>query len=289
MTNLVTFTRPYNIKSVKRISDLLLVIKNILRISESKDLISYDESIMIPVRWSIKKNKLVIDRGTDLFRDIEGVGKEDINIYFKKNEDFKRGCEKIFELSLKKEFFNILNKYKLDINENRFIVFRYYIEENILEIMGLFFRCETKKRSGMFHKSLRSILVNSSEEFFEEFNIFSDFVKTDNRVKIRNYLKVYNDFLNYIENNKVKNISEEVLWKDLIKENLVLSDRKIFIELNNEFVNFINFSYLLDRSFTVSDYNNNIIYNISCKENKLVNNDKEEEDKNFMSLLPVIF
>ena len=244
---------------------------------------------MIPVRWSIKKNKLVIDRGTDLFRDIEGVGKEDINIYFKKNEDFKRGCEKIFELSLKKEFFNILNKYKLDINENRFIVFRYYIEENILEIMGLFFRCETKKRSGMFHKSLRSILVNSSEEFFEEFNIFSDFVKTDNRVKIRNYLKVYNDFLNYIENNKVKNISEEVLWKDLIKENLVLSDRKIFIELNNEFVNFINFSYLLDRSFTVSDYNNNIIYNISCKENKLVNNDKEEEDKNFMSLLPVIF
>ena len=65
---------------------------------------------------------------------------------------------------------------------------------------------------------------------------------------------------------------------------------KTFIFLNNTFVNYLNSCFNINKSFTLTDYNNNIIYNISIKE--ITNEEFIEESietDNSLSLLPVMF
>ena len=146
MKNLITFTRPYRLKSINSVKDLLLVFKNILRIAELQDLISYSDCIIIPIRWSKLKNSFVVDRGTGLSRDIRGISKEELNLYFKDNVDFIEACNSILDESKQDYFLDIAHKHKLTMNENRFIAFRYYALEKKAEVVGIFNRCQTKKK-----------------------------------------------------------------------------------------------------------------------------------------------
>tara|TARA_B100001094_G_C18192652_1_gene808345 strand:+ start:2365 stop:3228 length:864 start_codon:yes stop_codon:yes gene_type:complete len=287
LKNLITFTRPYRLKSINSVKDLLLVFKNILRIAELQDLISYSDCIIIPIRWSKLKNSFVVDRGTGLSRDIRGISKEELNLYFKDNVDFIEACNSILDESKQDYFLDIAHKHKLTMNENRFIAFRYYALEKKAEVVGIFNRCQTKKRSGVYHKNLKSILLNDTKSLFEQFSYSKELIKTDNRVTLKNYNNIYNLFFKSIKdkNSGIDNLS----WDDLLNKTLD-NKEKTFIFLNNTFVNYLNSCFNINKSFTLTDYNNNIIYNISIKE--ITNEEFIEESietDNSLSLLPVMF
>lgn len=287
MKNLITFTRPYKLKSVKTVKDLLLVYKNILRIAESQDLISYSDCVIVPIRWSKTKNCFVVDRGTGLYRDIKGVSKEELKYYFKDNTDFIKACNDILDESKQDYFLDVAHKHKLTMNENRFIAFRYYTLKSKAEIVGIFNRCQSKKRSGVYHKSLRSVLLNDTKSLFEQFNCSKELIKTNNRVNLKNYNNIYNLFFNSIKdkNSGIDNLT----WHDLVNTSL-RNKEKTFIFLNNEFVKYLNDYFNINKSFTLTDYNNNIIYNISIKElTKEEPKEESTETDNSLSLLPVIF
>ena len=286
MKNLITFTRPYKLESVKTVKDLLFVFKNILRIAESQDFITYSECIVVPLRWSKQKNQFVVDRGTGLYRDIQGVDKENLNFYFSKNKDFITACNDILSESEKYYFLEIAKSHKLTINENRFVAFRYYLLERKTEIIGIFNRCQTKKRSGIYHKNLKSILLNDTKTLFEEFRVKESSIKSDNRITLKSYSNIYNLFFNSIKN---KNSGiDNLTWADL--QNTRLDNKeKTFILLNNEFVNFLNSYFNINKSFTTTDYTNNIIYNISIKDIEEQIKIESIEAENSVSLLPVIF
>ena len=287
LKNLITFTRPYRLKSINSVKDLLLVFKNILRIAELQDLISYSDCIIIPIRWSKLKNSFVVDRGTGLSRDIRGISKEELNLYFKDNVDFIEACNSILDESKQDYFLDIAHKHKLTMNENRFIAFRYYALEKKAEVVGIFNRCQTKKRSGVYHKNLKSILLNDTKSLFEQFSYSKELIKTDNRVTLKNYNNIYKLFFKSIKdkNSGIDNLS----WDDLLNKTLD-NKEKTFIFLNNTFVNYLNSCFNINKSFTLTDYNNNIIYNISIKE--ITNEEFIEESietDNSLSLLPVMF
>lgn len=286
MKNLITFTRPYRIDSVKTVKDLLFVFKNVLRIAESQDFITYSECIVVPLRWSKQKSQFVVDRGTGLYRDIQGVDKENLNFYFSKNKDFITACNDILSESEKDYFLEIAKSHKLTINENRFVAFRYYLLERKTEIVGIFNRCQTKKRSGIYHKNLKSILLNDTKTLFEEFRVKESSIKSNNRITLKSYSNIYNLFFNSIKN---KNSGiDNLTWTDL--QNTRLDNKeKTFILLNNEFVNFLNSYFNINKSFTTTDYTNNIIYNISIKDIEEQIKTESIEAENSVSLLPVIF
>lgn len=287
MKNLIAFTRPYRLKSVNSVKDLLLVLKNILRIAELQDLISYSECVIVSIRWSKSKDRFVIDRGTGLNRDVQGVVKEELSFYFKNNDDFIKACIDILDETEQDYFLEIASKHKLTINENRFIAFRYYVLDEKAEVVGIFNRCQTKKRSGVYHKNLKSILLNDTKRFFEQFNQSKELIRTSNRVTLKNYNNIYNLFFGEIKdkNSGIDNLT----WQDLMSISLK-NKEKAFIFLNNEFVKFLKNYFNINKSFTLTDYNNNIIYNISIKEFTSEESTEESiETDNSLSLLPVMF
>jgi len=231
MSKLINLIHPYEIESINNLNDFFILLKNILRLS-SKRMIEKKDGILMPVRWSIKKSCWVVDRGTDLYRDIHGIDINNVDQYFKQHEKIYSAI--LFSL---KELNNkcldeLLESYNLKKNENKFFAFEYCnmttnIVENNKECLypiGLFQRCQTKKRSGIYSKTKKSILIDNSIETLEKISSFNNNILNINNYKIKNYLEAFSKFYNKIKNKEytfdLKDNTLKIKISDLLNYNI---------------------------------------------------------------------
>lgn len=209
MSKLINLIHPYEIESIKNLNDFFLILKNLLRLS-SKRIIEKKDGILIPVRWSINKICWVVDRGTDLYRDIEGIDNDNVDYYFKSKDEMKKAILFTLNELNNKSLDKLLESYNLKKNENKFFAFEYCnMITNIIDnkkeclyTIGLFQRCQTKKRSGIYSKKNKSILIDNSTETLEKVSSFNDNIFSINSYKIKNYLETFNMFYSEIKNKK---------------------------------------------------------------------------------------
>ena len=164
MAKLINLIHPYEVDTIKTINDFFIILKSIIRLS-SKKIIEKKDGILIPVRWSSKKNNWVVDRGTDLFRDIEGIDGDNIDFYFKKEEVIYKAILFTLKTINNKNVEDTLENFNLKKNENKFFAFEYCnnttnIIENDTECIypiGLFQRCQTKKGLAYILKNINQL------------------------------------------------------------------------------------------------------------------------------------
>ena len=209
MTKLINLIHPYEVNSIKNLNDFFIILKNLLRLS-SKRIIEKKDGILIPVRWSIKKKCWVVDRGTDLHRDIEGIDNSNLDYYFKNKDEIRKAIMFTLKELNNKNLDKLLESYNLKKNENKFFAFEYCnmitnIVDNKRECLytiGLFQRCQTKKRSGVYSKNNKSILIDNSIETLEKVSSFNKNIFSINSYRIKNYLEAFNSFYSEIKNKK---------------------------------------------------------------------------------------
>lgn len=330
MGKLINLIHPHEVEKIKNINDYLIVLKNILRLS-SKGMVEKKDGILIPVRWSINKKSWVVDRGTDLFRDIEGINKNNIDKYYLKENPLYEGI--LFTLdvvenskSLQECFLN----YNLTKNENKFFCFEYcnkktnIIENETKEIfpIGLFQRCKTKKRSGVYSKNYKSILIDNCEKTLNNVTLCSENISEINFFNIKNYIEVFSNFLKLIKNKDYvfnlkdktttlnindilqKSINKEISHDEIlsfIKDNSIIEYQR-FTKINInvmiyiiyfEFINFIkknmNISNKDIEGFIVSDSLNNILYKLTGDFMLKVFLKNKKEKELLPPLLPGVF
>ena len=246
MAKLINLIHPYEVDTIKTINDFFIILKSIIRLS-SKKIIEKKDGILIPVRWSSKKNNWVVDRGTDLFRDIEGIDGDNIDFYFKKEEVIYKAILFTLKTINNKNVEDTLENFNLKKNENKFFAFEYCnnttnIIENDTECIypiGLFQRCQTKKRSGIYSKKHKSIIIDNSNQLLENITNCNNKIFNLNSYRIENYInnfsKFYNEVVNKIfEFNLLdKNISFKI--KDFLNEdiNKNVSQKEVLSFLSN--------------------------------------------------------
>ena len=205
MSKLIEYTHPYQLKNISSIKEYLFLLKNILRILSSSKFKEKIIGLNIPIRWSIKKSDWVVDFGSDKLRDIEGIHLNNLGFYYDVNSEV---FNSIVHILNKIKNSNKINEfgatYKLFKNENRFLNF--VVKENKIFLTGLYNRCQTKKRSGLYSsKNFKSIEIDTSESFLNLSNECFDFLENQNFYTLKfNYKKAYEDFFELIENEKLE-------------------------------------------------------------------------------------
>jgi len=331
MSKLIKLIHPYEVESIKNISDFLVVLKNILRLS-TNEVKEKKDGILIPVRWSYKKKDWVVDRGTDLYRDITGIDLQNIDTYFKKEEPIYKALLFTLTVLKSKELDSVLETFNLKKNETKFFAFEYCnnltnIVDNYEEVLypiGLFKRCETKKRKGLYSKKYSSIIIDNSKTILEKVANCSGDISFLNSYKIKNYNNVFNDFVNLIKEKKyciqllekevevnpfeilLFDIDKSLKQKDVI--NFIQNSNSFGIDKFNkiktnaiilliyfDFVEFLkdyfNIKSKVIEGFVVIDNTNNIYYKLTGDFIiKVFNKNYSKQSKNLMPpLLPGVF
>ena len=288
MSNLIDYKHPYSINGITYIKDYLVIIKNILRLSEKFCFHEYNDGPIIPIRWSIKKNHLVVDRCTDLYRDIEGIDLNNINKFFKEEkQDYLINPISNILKNTESLSYQIISKYNMHKNESKFFAYRYVKDECLFEPLGLYNRCQTRKRSGLYSNKFKSIIIDNSDRIINEFILNTNF-KSYKKNKTENFIEIYNNFFLSLQKDFKLNISgieETFVWKDvfnlnyklnkgfnrkIIKDNIKV-DKKDFDKfkaniflylLHIKFVNYLNLYYPFKKGLCLTDLNNNIHYKL---------------------------
>jgi hypothetical protein len=303
MSKLIKLIHPYEIENVNTLNDFFIVLKNLLRLS-SKRILEKKDGILIPVRWSGKKNCWVVDRGTDLYRDIVGIDLDNIDKYFNVKEPIYQAIKFALKTMHDSKLDELFENFNLKKNENKFFAFEYC--NNITNIIvndsecmypiGLFQRCQTKKRSGRYSKSHRSIVIDNSKETLEKVSSLNDKLKTTKVHQIKNYIALFNKFYkqtikkNYCLDTADSNITiniENILFEKLckhtqqkdtlsfisnqstldsfkfnkIKINVILY--LVYFDFFNFIKNILNLDNKKLEGFVVIDDQNNIYYKIT--------------------------
>ena len=134
MPKLINLIHPYEVNSIKNVNDFFTILKNVLRLA-SKRMIEKKDGILVPVRWSIKKSCWVVDRGTDMYRDIHGIDKDNISKFFNKSEIIYSAIDFTLNEIKNQKLDKLLESYNLKKNENKFFAFEYCnMTTNIIEI-----------------------------------------------------------------------------------------------------------------------------------------------------------
>jgi len=204
---------PYELEYTKNTLSYLSCVKNLMRIGQYSGFREKKDGILIPVRWSFKKNCLVVDRGTSLYRDIEGVDLKNINNYFCNEEIIYKAIKFTLESLEKSPFKEILNKYNAIKNTNKFIAFEYVnFKTNLIDNktecifpIGLFEFVNCNKRNTRFttKREEKSVLLDLNIDIKEIDNI-----NKINTFYIKDYNFLYSDFLYKLKNKTVEYKSE---------------------------------------------------------------------------------
>ena len=94
--------------------------------------------------------------------------------------------------------------------------------------IGLFQRCQTKKRSGIYNKNKKSILIDNSDAFLNCISNSSKFIEVNNKFKIKNYYSLYEKFISTLKNKsfivKIKESKDiDISFKKELNYNLVIN------------------------------------------------------------------
>tara|TARA_B100001059_G_scaffold40814_1_gene32859 strand:+ start:10790 stop:11740 length:951 start_codon:yes stop_codon:yes gene_type:complete len=274
MSKLIDIKHPFQIKDVKSINEYLFILKNVLRRIDQKGAKEKPEGISIPVRWSNNFNDFVIDFGTDKQRDITGIHLENSSFYYSSDLESLNSIN--YVLNKIKNCSNIEKiaiQYKLKKNENRFLNF--ILSNKKVYFSGLYNRCQTKKRSGVYSAdNKKSILIDNSSDFTNEIKKFFTFLEPTKKTFLElNYNSLYLKFLEKIEiaeyvlKNK-NNIDSSIKLKDYIHKNLKNNKIKI-----SDYINILNKTEIFNENylfwFFIYDitliYNNIILSHLSDK------------------------
>ena len=219
MPKLIKILHPYEFENLKTINDFLVFSKNIFRLIKKKGCYEKKDGILIPLRWSKAKKTWVVDRGTNLKRDIEGIDLSNLNSFFNKDDKIYNAIVYILNAVKSNEEFNsIANKFNLVKNDTKFIAFEYTnkitnIIDNKIETaypIGLFEFCQTKARKGRFSKN-NSELIDRSEKVLkmicetnkEKFSLLSKLKFEDS------YSDVYNEFIRSFSDKSYRFVSKD--------------------------------------------------------------------------------
>ncbi len=202
MPKLINLHHPYELSFIKDANSFLLFAKNTLRIISKKGCHIKRDGILLPVRWSTSKQVWVVDRGTDLQRDIEGIDLDRIDQFIEKNNPLYEASKVILEDLKHNDRFKELSKdIRLDKNTTKFVAFEYVSAGEVYPI-GIYQRPKTKKRKGTEIKvNSYSLLVDDSDAILDKISSTSNIFKSQKRIKInKSYHDVYKDFKNQINN-----------------------------------------------------------------------------------------
>lgn len=311
MSKLIDIKHPFQIKDVKSINEYLFILKNILRSIDQKGAKEKPDGFNIPVRWSNKCNDFVIDFGSDKQRDITGIHLDNSSFYYSSDLEALNNIN--YVLNKIKNCSNIEKiaiQYKLKKNENRFLNF--VLSDKKIYFTGLYNRCQTKKRSGIYSvNNKKSILIDNSSEFSNEVKKFFTFLETTKKTFLEvNYNSLYLKFLEKIETTEytLKNKSDidtfiklkDYIHKDLKKVNIKISDyikllnKEIYFSENYLFWFFIYDITLIYNNIVVNHLKDKSIHNIVIYDNisnnliKIVNSYKIDNFKKESILLDPI-
>tara|TARA_B100000927_G_C16465454_1_gene469521 strand:+ start:920 stop:1912 length:993 start_codon:yes stop_codon:yes gene_type:complete len=330
MSKLIYLIHPFELPSVKNLNDFLIVLKNILRLSASKGLTIKKDGILIPIRWSSKYNNWVADRGTDLYRDIDGITLENVDYYFngQKNNAINKAIKfTLRNINANEELSNLFKKFNLVKNENKFIAFEYCCnltnkidnKGEYLYTIGLYQRCQTKKRTGIYSKNKKSIVIDNSKKFLESISNTSSIFLLNEKLYVKDYYSLYEKFYNKIKNKKhyfetldkeidfskdvsfVENLNFSYKQKNIIN---IINDKTenkkdfnfyksivamylIYFDFVNEIKNHLDISEQIE-GFVADDTINNINYKLTgdfMLENSIINKEKVLQSP----IMPLVF
>jgi len=224
MPKLIEYYHPYQIKNIKSINEYLFLLKNILRIISKSKVQQKVEGINFPVRWSIKNNCWVVDFGSDKTRDIEGIHLNNLSFFYnEKNELFNSIVHILNKTQNSKKIESLGLKFNLFKNENRF--FNFILSNNKIYHTGLYNRCQSKKRIGIYSaKKAKSLPIDDSEEFIKMIALELDFIDLQSFYDIKiDYKKEYNKFIDFLG-------KEELEFKINKNENQVFLIKDYFLQ-----------------------------------------------------------
>ena len=202
MPKLINLHHPYELSFIKDANSFLLFTKNTLRILNKKGCHIKRDGILLPVRWSISKQTWVVDRGTDLQRDIEGIDLDNIDRFFKRDNPLYEASKVILkDLRHNDKFKELSKSIRLDKNTTKFVAFEYVSSEEVYPI-GIYQRPKTKKRTGTEIKANSySLLIDDSNTILSEISSTSNIFKIQEKVKLnKSYHSLFKDFKNQIIN-----------------------------------------------------------------------------------------
>jgi hypothetical protein len=316
MSKLVDTKHPFQIKEIKSINEYLFILKNILRIASQKGAIEKIAGINIPIRWSNLFNTYVVDFGSDKQRDITGIHLDNLRLHYNQSSEVFNSINCVL-LKIK----NCINSdkfaelYKLKKNENRFL--NLVLSGNDIYCTGIYSRCETLKRKGIYSsKNRKSVIIDNSIDFFKNLQKDFNFISIQEKYNITNsYNSIYLEFLDNLENlnlvlknkndldfflnfnkyinkNLVKNKLEIKKYIQILNKELSIEDDLIFWFLIYHIT--LMFNHVLLESLNRSKINNIILYdNVSDEQIKIVSKFNVSIDKHekYLSapLMPVSF
>lgn len=269
MSKLIQIIHPYQVRTIKNISDYLFIVKNLCNKIEKQGYYKKKDGVLIPIRWSQKKESWVIDRCSSKARDSEGVclselDKSGFPLNLRLGASFI--LNEIKDNYLWKEF---AEKYNLFKNPDRVVCFEFlsnkinrisYNDTNAF-VIGMFLRNRTKKRDNTLFNENKGKLIDNSKEFQELISKCSDKFLINELIKCEKN-NIYNDFIGNVNNLQVKfKTSNSIL--ELLKQNNNISYRKININGKK----YDPFSFYLFKKIE----NNEIDFN-SIKDSKYINN-----------------
>lgn len=251
MSKLIEVKHPYQINNLKNLDDYFSSLKHLTNIIVKEGFVEKKDGISIPVRWSIKNNCFVVDRGTDLYRDIEGISLFNIN-EFNIPVELKIAILYTLKSINNNEFFELCSKYGLIKNEQRFIAFEFVnglsnkIDNKITTIfpIGLFIRANSKKREGIYTKNCNAKLIDSSNQFCESIcNTNRNNISINSILKCT-YSNLFEEFISSLKSTSINlfinDIDHHININTYLQENLKINFIRKKYSLNNK--KYSNFS-----------------------------------------------
>jgi len=270
MSKLIQVKHPYQVNNLKNLNDYLMTIKYLTNLLQKEGFVEKKDGILIPVRWSIKNNSFVVDRGTDLTRDIYGIDEKNID-YYKIPIELKIGIRYVLNAVNNNDFFKLAETFGLIKNEQRFIAFEFVngltnkIDNKIISCypIGLFIRGNSDIREGVYTKTGNAQLIDNSNNFCESiYNTNRDKFSL-NKIKKTDKINIFENFISDINKYSIdieiagtkysinlKSFLQDSLLKNFNKKKISLHNKKysnFSVELyskikNNQINEFINFN-----------------------------------------------
>lgn len=327
MSSPITLVKPYKIEKVKDVKDFFIFSKNIMRLIQKQGCFKCKENTQfVSIRWSKLNDSWVADLCTNLYRDISGITKENIHLYFAESDSFSHAIVYILNsVENNKEIYNIAYENHLIKNETKLLTFKCDFDGDEksqfkISFLGIFQIRMSKKRKGIeTTDKLKTFNINSSNILTESICQHLDNINPVEYYLLENYNSVYKDFTNYLFNSEIKtNENKIVKFEDFLEDKFLRIDNikklsEVSCALNKDNIPVIYYdknkskviryvlSHLLSRyinnhinvkedEYTVM-WDSNLSYYISFKNHILKTSDNttnkvKEVDACFLSMLP---
>lgn len=223
---MIKVTKPYQISAIKKPSDFLIFTKNTFQILHKVGYYKIEQGYYTAARFCKETNSFVLDNGTNKNRDVSGINKNNLKVYYKKNSKTYEDYLNIINFLNKEESMSFLKKYNLYKNHTKFLLI--YITENNFFIKGLYQFCQNKYREGAYC-DCKSKVITRDIDFLREIEKNLKIFTIQNLVKIEDPSATFKNFLNYIKHESVyiHKVGKEINVESLLEDNNIFTKVKL--------------------------------------------------------------